>query len=159
VDLEWAFDGQKVFWLQVRPITTLTNVPLYSNHISREVLPGIIKPLIASVNIPLVNTAWIRLFDSLLGATQLKPEDLTRLFHYRAYFNMAAIGTIFEILGFPRESLELLLGFERTAGRPAFRPSMRTLRHVPRLLRFTASAWNYDKRVKAELEAYEQRAK
>jgi pyruvate,water dikinase len=151
VDLEWAYDGTKVHWLQIRPITALTNVPIYSNRISREVLPGIIKPLIASVNIPLVNTGWIRLFDSLMGATNLKPEDLTRLFHYRAYFNMGSIGTIFEILGFPREGLEMLLGFKRASKRPPFSPSLKTYRHLPRILGFVARAWTYDRRVKNEL--------
>jgi len=151
VDLEWAYDGSKVYWLQIRPITALTNVPIYSNRISREVLPGIIKPLIASVNIPLVNTGWIRLFDSLMGTTNLKPEDLTKLFHYRAYFNMGSIGTIFEILGFPREGLEMLLGFKRESKRPPFSPSLKTFRHIPRILGFAVRAWTYDRRVKNEL--------
>ena len=154
VDLEWAYDGKNVYWLQIRPITALTNVPLYSNRISREVLPGIIKPLIASVNIPLVNTAWIRLFDSLMGTTHLKPEDLTTIFHYRAYFNMGAIGTIFEILGFPREGLEMLLGFKRESKRPPFSPSLKTFRHIPRILGFVTRAWTYDRSVKAELEEF-----
>ena len=155
VDLEWAYDGTKVYWLQIRPITALTNVPLYSNRISREVLPGVIKPLIASVNIPLVNTAWIRLFDSLMGPTHLKPEDLTTLFHYRAYFNMGSVGTIFEILGFPREGLEMLLGFKRESKRPPFSPSLTTFRHIPRILAFAALAWTYDRSVKAELAGFE----
>jgi pyruvate,water dikinase len=155
VDLEWAYDGKNIYWLQIRPITALTNVPLYSNRISREVLPGIIKPLIASVNIPLVNTAWIRLFDSWMGKTNLKPEDLTSLFHYRAYFNMGAIATIFEILGFPREGLEMLLGFKRESKRPPFSPSLKTFRHIPRILGFAARAWTYDRSVKAELAEFE----
>jgi phosphohistidine swiveling domain-containing protein len=154
VDLEWAYDGEKVYWLQIRPITTLNNIPIYSNRISREVLPGIIKPLIASINIPLVNTAWIRLFDSLMGPTNLKPEDLSRIFHYHAYFNMGAIGRIFEILGFPRESLEMLLGFQIKGGRPS--PSLQTFRHIPRIMRFAVQVWNYDKRVKAELDGFEK---
>ena len=156
VDLEWAYDGSKLFWLQIRPITALTNVPLYSNRISREVLPGIIKPLIASVNIPLVNTGWIRLFDSLMGTTHLKPEDLTKLFHYRAYFNMGSIGTIFEILGFPREGLEMLLGFKRESKRPPFSPSLKTFRHIPRIFGFAVRAWTYDRRVQAELAEFER---
>jgi pyruvate,water dikinase len=110
--------------------------------------------LIASVNIPLVNTAWIRLFDSLMGTTHLKPEDLTTLFHYRAYFNMGSIGTIFEILGFPREGLEMLLGFKRESKRPPFSPSLKTFRHIPRILAFAARAWTYDRKVKAELAGF-----
>jgi pyruvate,water dikinase len=111
--------------------------------------------LIASVNIPLVNTAWIRLFDSLMGPTHLKPEDLTTLFHYRAYFNMGSIGTIFEILGFPREGLEMLLGFKRESKRPPFSPSLKTFRHIPRILLFATRAWTYDRNVKAELANFD----
>lgn len=154
VDMEWAFDGQKIYWLQIRPITVLAQIPIYSNRIAREVLPGVIKPLISSINIPLVNRAWIRLFDRLLGPTHLEPEELTRMFHYRAYFNMAPIGTIFELLGFPRESLEMLLGLPAKSQRPS--PSLRSLRHLPRLLLFAMRAWNYDRRVASELAAYEK---
>ncbi len=157
VDLEWAYDGRKIYWLQIRPITMLTQVPLYSNRISREVLPGLIKPLISSINIPLVNAAWIRLFDSLLGPTHLRPEDLTRIFHYRAYFNMGTVGSIFEMLGLPRESLEMLLGLQAKNGRPPL--SLRTFHHLPRVLRFAAQAWNYDKRVAAELDSFADSAR
>lgn len=153
VDLEWAYDGKNIYWLQIRPITVSNQVPVYSNRIAREVLPGIIKPLISSINIPLVNTAWIRLFDLLLGPTGLKPEELTQIFHYRAYFNMGTVGRIFEMLGFPRESLEMLLGFPVKSERPS--PSLKTFRHLPRLLRFAINAWNYDRRVEAELKSFE----
>jgi pyruvate,water dikinase len=61
VDLEWVYDGREITWVQLRAITSL-DVPIYSNRISKEVFPGIIKPLIWSVNVPLVNGAWARLF-------------------------------------------------------------------------------------------------
>lgn len=157
VDLEWAYDGHKLFWLQIRPITMLGAIPLYSNRIAREVLPGIIKPLISSINIPLVNRAWIRLFDQLLGSTDLKPEELTRMFHYRAYFNMASVGRIFELLGFPRESLEMLLGLEAKSERPS--PSLRTLRHLPRILSAVGKALSYHKNSKGILASFEDSAR
>ena len=62
IDLEWAYDGCDIFWLQMREITTLKNTYLYSNRLSREFLPGIILPLVWSVNIPVVNSSWKRLF-------------------------------------------------------------------------------------------------
>ena len=31
---------------------------IYSNKISRELLPGMIKPLVWSINIPVVNSSW-----------------------------------------------------------------------------------------------------
>jgi pyruvate,water dikinase len=136
VDLEWVYDGHGLHWVQLRPMTA-AGVPVYSNRISREVLPGAIKPLVWTINIPTVNGAWIRLLEELVGPTGLRPEDLARRFHHRAYFDMGAMGRIFEILGLPRDSLERLMGVTVTGGqRPRFRPSLRTLVHLPRMLRF-----------------------
>lgn len=136
VDLEWVYDGQALHWVQLRPITRLEEINLYSNRISREMFPGQIKPLIWSVNIPLVNSAWIRLLTELIGPNDLQPEDLARSFAYRAYFNMGVMGRIFTRLGFPKESLELLLGLEGGEQRPRFRPSLHTLTYLPRMLLF-----------------------
>jgi len=137
VDLEWAYDGQDVYWLQMREITTLRNLDIYSNKISREFLPGMIKPLIWSVNIPVVNNSWKSLFGELIGkdADRINIHRLTKSFYYRAYFNMGIMGDIFELLGMPREALEILAGIETEAeGSPGFRPSSRTMKYIPRML-------------------------
>jgi pyruvate,water dikinase len=42
VDLEWVYDGEAVHWVQLREITSM-DTDVYSNRISREVFPGIIK--------------------------------------------------------------------------------------------------------------------
>ena len=139
VDLEWVYDGQNLSWVQLRPITHLEEINIYSNRISREVFPGFIKPLIWSVNVPLVNTVWINLFSGLIGPNELKPQDLARQFAYRAYFNMGTIGRIFEMMGFPRESLEILLGLPGGSVKPRFKPSLKTISLLPRLLGFMLS--------------------
>lgn len=140
VDLEWAYDGEQLHWLQMREITSLAGVAIYSNRMSRELLPGMIKPLIWSINIPLVNGAWVRLLTELIGKNSLDPQSLAKQFYYRAYFNMGALGEVFTLLGMPRESLELLMGFEVEGGtRPRFAPTLRTVRHVPRMIHFV---WN-----------------
>lgn len=136
VDLEWVFDGEQLNWVQLRPITHLEGINIYSNRISREVFPGLIKPLIWSVNVPLVNTVWIELFTEMIGANDLKPADLAKSFGFRAYFNMGTIGRIFELLGFPRESLELLLGLPGGSEKPRFKPGVKTVRLLPRLVGF-----------------------
>jgi phosphoenolpyruvate synthase/pyruvate phosphate dikinase len=136
VDLEWVYDGQAVHWVQLRDMK-LPDVPLYSNRISREVFPGIIKPLVWSINVPLVNGAWIRLLTELIGPNHLRPEDLAGCFYHRAYFNMSALGQVFEMLGFPRESLELLMGIEvEGPERPSFRPTRKTYALLPKMARF-----------------------
>lgn len=136
VDLEWVYDGQEVYWVQLRPITRLDEVNIYSNRISRELFSGIIKPLVWSVNIPLVNGGWIELFTELVGPNDLKAEDLAKSFGYRAYFNMGAVGRILTLMGLPSETLELMLGLEGGQKRPRFRPSGKTYRLLPRMLSF-----------------------
>ena len=132
VDLEWAWDGTTMWWLQMRPITTV-DVPLYSNRISREVLPGLITPLVWSVNIPVVNGAWLDLFTGLIGRNDLTPESLARRFGCRAYFDMRAVGDVFEALGMQRDLLEVLMGLPGGSDRPAFRPGLGVVRHLGRI--------------------------
>lgn len=138
VDLEWAWDGKRLSWLQLRPITAFDSENVYSNRIAREVLPGRIKPLVWSLNVPLVNGAWISIFTELIGKNDLRPDDLAKPFAFRAYFNMGAIGCILDELGMARETLEIMMGLEGGVKRPRFRPGPKALRHVPRMLRF---AW------------------
>ncbi len=134
VDLEWVHDGRTLNWVQLREITAL-DIPVYSNRISREVFPGLIKPLIWSANVPLVNGAWVRLLTELIGPNDVDPESLAALFYHRAYFNMGTFGQIFEMLGLPREMLELLLGIEvEGSEKPSFRPTPKTYSLLPRML-------------------------
>jgi pyruvate,water dikinase len=149
VDLEWVYDGRTVSWVQLREITTLAGLQIYSNRIAREVLPGIIKPLVWSVNVPLVNAAWIRLFTELIGPNDIGPEDLAKAFRYRAYFNMSTIGRVFGELGLPRESLELLLGLSAGLDRPKFKPTAKTLRHTLRMVRMLSDKVRFGRRAAA----------
>ncbi len=137
IDVEWSWDGDTVSLLQVRPMTVV-NVPVYSNRLAKEFLPGVVPPLVWSVNVPIVNRAWLDLFTSVVGPLDLAPEDLSRQFAYRAYFNMGAVGDIFEAVSMPRDLLEVLMGIEGGDERPTFRPRMGVMRHMPRMGRM---AW------------------
>lgn len=156
VDLEWVWDGSEVWWVQLRPITGLDDITVYSNRISREVMPGMIKPLVWSVNVPIVNRAWIELFGELIGPNDLRPEQLAKQFAYRSYFNMGTIGEIFELLGMPRDGLEMLLGLPSET-KPSFRPSFSTMRHVPRMLATIAGKARYGRRVQPEVAELQAR--
>lgn len=135
VDAEWAWDGERLWWLQARPLTGLDRLTVHSRRIAKEVMPGIISPLTWSVNVPVVNGAWIRLLDRAVGPTGFGPHDLARRFGGRAYFDMTALGQVFEKVGMPRDSLEQLLGLEDGPERPPMRPgSGATVRLLPRLL-------------------------
>ena len=146
VDTEWVWDGERVTYVQLRPITSIGSVSYYSNRFSREVLPGVILPLVWSVNIPIVNGAWIRLLEQLVGPTGLAPNDLAARIYSRAYFNMGALGGVFDTLGVPRESLEILSGIEGADGHmPRPRINAKTLRQLPRVTAFAARTLTYER--------------
>jgi pyruvate,water dikinase len=160
VDLEWVHDGSDLYWVQVRAITTSNNRNVYSNYIPREMLPGMIKPLIFSVNIPLVNSVWIRWMSEITGDLGLKPEDLAKSFYYRVYFNMGALGDIFEGLGFPRDSVEMIMGsLPRGAVRHSFKPSFKTFTRLPWMVWFTIDKWNFGSKMRRALPGLAERVK
>jgi phosphohistidine swiveling domain-containing protein len=150
VDLEWAYDGNALYWVQLREITSLKNLNVYSNHIAREVLPGIIKPLVWSINVPMVNSAWKQFLTELIGDIDLDAGALAKPFYYRAYFNMGVIGSIFTALGLPPETIELLMGIYREGGeKPSFRLTPKMLLRLPRIARFTIEKIRYSRKFPA----------
>ena len=158
VDLEWVYDGKELYWVQVRAITTNNNRNIYSNYIPREMLPGLIKPLIFSVNIPLVNSIWINWMSEITGDLGLKPEDLAKSFYYRVYFNMGALGDIFEGLGFPRQSVEMIMGsLPRGAVKHSFKPSAKTISRLPWLTLFMIDKSTFASKMRRALPKLEER--
>ena len=147
VDLEWVYDGTELFWVQMREISSLKNLATYSNRIAKEMLPGMIKPLIWSINIPLINSVWVELLTELIGRNELDFDDLAKSFYYRTYFNMSALGRVWDVFGMPRESLEIMMGIlPRPEGQRIFKPTWRMMRLVPHLLLFMWRKWNLGKR-------------
>lgn len=152
VDLEWAWDGERVVWLQMRQITSLKDLVIYSNRISKEMLPGLVKPLTWSVNVPATNRQWVRLLTEIIGANDIDPLRMARQFHYRTYFNMGVFEEIFDRLGMPRQSLERMMGIlppDAPRARFKMRPGM--LRLLPRLIGFLAGKWRYANRAESIL--------
>ena len=157
VDLEWVYDGECLYWLQVREITTLNRRNVYSNHISKEQLPGMVKPLIGSVNIPLVCSMWIRLVTEMVGKTAVKPEDLARPFYYRVYFNMGTLGQIFQEIGMPADSVETLMGLvPPDANKPSMKPTPKTLLRLPNLVLFFLDKWFFEPKMRKALKQIDE---
>ncbi|HIK12372.1 MAG TPA: glycerol-3-phosphate acyltransferase [Oscillatoriaceae cyanobacterium M33_DOE_052] len=130
-DIEWSYDGQQLWLLQARPITTM--LPIWTRRIAAEVIPGFIPPLTWSINRPLTCGVWGSLFTLVLGkgARGLDFEETATLHYSRAYFNASLLGQIFRRMGLPPESLEFL-----TRGAAFTKPPLAsTLRSLPGLLR------------------------
>jgi pyruvate,water dikinase len=144
----------------VREITTLNRHNVYSNHMSREMLPGIIKPLIYSVNIPLVCTMWVRFMNEMIGATRAKPEELAKSFYYRVYFNMGVLGKVFEDVGMPADSVELMMNLlPEGATKPSMKPTMKTMLRLPSMLKFALEKWYFAPKMRRALPRLEEELK
>jgi pyruvate,water dikinase len=140
-DIEWTYDGQQLWLLQARPITTLQ--PIWTRKIAAEVIPGLIRPLTWSINRPLTCGVWGEIFTLVLGkrAKGLDFNDTAALHYSRAYFNATLLGQIFRRMGLPPESLEFL-----TRGAKFSKPPLSsTLRNLPGLLRLLAREWRLEK--------------
>ncbi|MHC0062841.1 glycerol-3-phosphate acyltransferase [Nostoc sp. UIC 10890] len=120
-DIEWSYDGQTLWVLQSRPITTL--LPMWTRKIAAEVIPGVIHPLTWSINRPLTCGVWGELFTLVLGdrALGLDFAETATLHYSRAYFNASLLGDIFIRMGLPPESLEFL-----TRGAKLSKPSLQS---------------------------------
>jgi phosphohistidine swiveling domain-containing protein/glycerol-3-phosphate acyltransferase PlsY len=130
-DIEWSYDGQHLWLLQARPITTL--LPIWTRKIAAEVIPGYIHPLTWSINRPLTCGVWGEIFTIVLGdrANGLDFNETATLHHSAAYFNASLLGQLFRRMGLPPESLEFL-----TRGAKFSQPPLRsTLQNAPGLLR------------------------
>lgn len=160
VDLEWVYDGKAVSWVQMRDITTLQNLDIYSNRLSNEMMPGQILPLIWSINIPLIIPVWINLLNEMVGETHLTVADLAKQFYHRSYFNMGALGRVLNMAGLPSEGLEMMMGVvPKDAGRPAMRMNLGMARLAPRLLRFLNNKWTFDRLYTREFPGLASRVK
>lgn len=140
-DIEWSYDGQTLWLLQARPITTL--LPIWTRKIAAEVIPGLIRPLTWSVNRPLTCGVWGEIFTLVLGerARGLNFNETATLHHSHAYFNASLLGEIFLRMGLPPESLEFL-----TRGAKFSKPPLTsTLKNVPGLLKLVSREWQLEK--------------
>ncbi|MEO1466881.1 MAG: PEP/pyruvate-binding domain-containing protein, partial [Cyanobacteria bacterium J06633_1] len=139
-DIEWTYDGQKLWLLQVRPITTMQ--PIWTRRIAAEVIPGKIRPLTCSINQPLTCGVWGKIFTIVLGdrAKDLNFEGTATLHFGSAYFNASLLGTNFLRMGLPPESLEFL-----TRGAKFSKPPLSsTIKNLPGLWRLLKREWNLE---------------
>jgi pyruvate,water dikinase len=149
-DMEWSYDGEQLWILQTRPITTLQ--PIWTRKIASEVIPGVIRPLTWSINQPLTCGVWGDIFTIVLGkrATSLDFNQTATLHYQRAYFNATLLGNIFLLMGLPPESLEFL-----TRGAKFSKPPLKsTLINLPGLLRLFRREWNLEKHFQQDCDRY-----
>ncbi|WP_414579150.1 glycerol-3-phosphate acyltransferase [Anabaena sp. CCY 9402-a] len=147
-DIEWSYDGQSLWLLQARPITTL--LPIWTRKIAAEVIPGVVHPLTWSINRPLTCGVWGDVFSLVLGdrATGLDFTETATLHYSRAYFNASLLGEIFLRMGLPPESLEFL-----TRGAKMTKPPLQsTFKNLPGLMKLLQQELNLEKDFKRDYQ-------
>lgn len=88
IDVEWARVNKKVFLLQVRPITTITNkkIRVWTDENVGEVLPEVVTPLTWSIMVDSVNKGFLWTVK-MIGIQVTVDMKLFRLLQGKAYFN------------------------------------------------------------------------
>ncbi|WP_254174733.1 glycerol-3-phosphate acyltransferase [Planktothrix pseudagardhii] len=147
-DIEWCWDGVKVWILQTRPITNLR--PIWTRTIAAEVIPGVIPPLTWSINRPLTCGVWGELFTLVLGkkVSHLDFKQTATLFASHAYFNASLLGEIFTLMGLPKQGLEFLVRGQKM-GKP---PLGKLFPSLPGLWRLIQRERHLDQDFKRDLE-------
>lgn len=151
VDLEWVYDGNDIYWVQMRDITAVVKADIYSNKIAKEMTPGLVKPLEWSVVVPIKSAMWINRLNQVTGESDIHPESLAKMINYRVYHNLGVFGRIFESLGLPRESLDIMMGVAPPgAGKPPFKPGRKFFRLMPHIVGFLWEMWNFAKKAESD---------
>ncbi len=94
VDVEWAFAGERYYFLQFRPITTQENGTVWSDENVGEVIPDVVTPFSWSILEPMTNGAY-RYFLRKVGL-RAPAEELFTLYEGKVYFNQTAFKKLLE---------------------------------------------------------------
>ena len=160
VDLEWVYDGEQIYWVQLRDITAVSKANIYSNKISKEMTPGLVKPLDWSVIVPIKSKMWINVINQVINTVDIDPNSLAKSFNYRVYHNLGVFGRIFESLGLPRESLDIMMGVDQPgAGKAPFKPGPKFILLTPRILIFLWEKLTYARKAEKDFPVLQEESK
>lgn len=122
-DVEWAFDGARVWILQARPVTTISRLEarreapfardaaaasevVWSNVNVGEILPDVVTPMTWSIVYGHVQDIFGGMFDAL--GVRIDARELVGLVGGRAYFNVSLMRD--SLAGLPGMDLGRVLG-------------------------------------------------
>ncbi len=126
VDVEWACDGERVWLLQARPITTLKPAAaapiVWSNVNTGEILPDVITPLTWSV----IHGHADEIFGGMFGSlgVRIDAQKLIGRVGGRVYFNLSLLRDSFATL--PIDVDRILGGMQEYVEMPELPAPVRT---------------------------------
>ena len=147
-DVEWAWDGETVFILQSRPITSLAGKNVYSRRLVGDMSPGLVKHLVWSTNtLGMVEGVFGEIFTCLMGKNDYDFKRILRRIRSRAYVDTTFVGELLAELGLPRNLFEAVAREDPVSRRVRLSPKL--LSRAPGILAFL---WRYA-RMERELDA------
>ncbi|MCZ7383123.1 MAG: PEP-utilizing enzyme [Candidatus Methanoperedens sp.] len=174
-DMEWAFDGNRFFVLQARPVTNLRepNFPeiagqpvIWSNANLKDVMPQVQSTItwnLASCMLPRMMSA------SLQAAGYHVPPGINwvRLYKGRGYFNLSAVQWgFYDSMGFmPGKTNEFFGGHQPEikvpdgnplGGRKGMKRVMRQIYYIINILRIQGSAEKIFKDIREKADSWNQ---
>ncbi|MDT8433785.1 MAG: PEP/pyruvate-binding domain-containing protein [Anaerosomatales bacterium] len=156
-DIEWGWDGGRLWLLQSRPMTALDGLEVYSDTFAAEVWPGLIKPLVFDVGNRSVNNAWGRLLTAIAGPVDVDWQCMAGRAASRAYFNDSLLGDVLSYAGLPENALEAIERGER----PRLREGSvaRMVASATRLVGFALANRTRLRTVEREVQSLRERAR
>ena len=147
-DVEWAWDGENVFLLQCRPITSLAGKAVYSRKLVGDMTPGPVKNLVWSTNtLGMVEGVFGEVFTCLIGKNDYDYRRILRRVRSRAYVDTTFVGQLLAEVGLPRNLFEAVAREETVSRSMKVNPKL--LSRAPGILAFV---WRYA-RMEGELDA------
>ncbi|MCU0251721.1 MAG: PEP-utilizing enzyme [Vicinamibacterales bacterium] len=156
-DVEWSYDGQSIYVLQARPITSLSGKQVYSRRMVSDMAPGLVKPLVWSAKYaPINENVFAPIFESVMGPGTVDPSRISTRLYSRVYVNVTAVGEILKRIGLPPNFFDMLAREDRAARR-RFRLNAATILALFRLGRFVRRESGIDHRIQPFMESQQRR--
>ena len=150
-DIEWAWDGNEFFFLQTRPITSLTGKHVYSSKLVSDMAPGIVKPLFWSTNASSFTTnVFGQIFNELIGPNLIDFSRITKKIHSRVYTDVTFFGELLHRIGLPSNFFETIIREEKAEWT---KPKLNIKLMWNLLYRIAPFIWKYSRKAK-EIERF-----
>ena len=154
-DVEWAWDGQDLFILQARPITSLIGQNVYSKKLVGDMAPGPLRQLVWSTNtVGMAEGVFGQVFTYLIGKNDYDFRRILKRIRSRAYVNTTFVGELLAEIGLPRNLFEAMAREEKVPH--PFRLNLKLLSRLPGVLSLALRYFQLDRNAESLLNAHEE---